>query len=47
MMADYILRNRIEKPEAIKKFNQGGYQFAKALSDEKQWTFVRPQPPSA
>ena len=46
MMTDYILRNRIEKPEDIKKFKQGGYRFRKELSDEKQWTFVRPQPPS-
>lgn len=45
MMADYILRNRIEKPEQIKKFNQGGYRFSRELSDDKQWTFVRPQPP--
>lgn len=47
MMADYILRNRIEKPEEIKEFKLGGYRFSKALSDEKQWTFVRPQPASA
>jgi len=47
MMADYILRNRIEKPEEIKKFKLGGYRFSKTLSDEKQWTFVRPQPTSA
>ena len=46
MMTDYILRNRIEKPEDIKKFKQGGYRFRKELSDEKQWTFERPQPPS-
>lgn len=46
MMADYILRNRIEKPEDIKKFNAGGYRFSKQLSDDKQWTFVRPQPSS-
>lgn len=46
MMADYILRNRIENPEDIKKFNQSGYRFAKGLSDDKQWTFVRPQPSS-
>ena len=44
MMADYIIRNRIEKPEDIKKFKQGGYRFNKALSDDKQWTFERPQP---
>lgn len=44
MMTDYIIRNRIEKPEDIKKFKIGGYRFNKALSDEKQWTFERPQP---
>jgi cytoplasmic iron level regulating protein YaaA (DUF328/UPF0246 family) len=46
MMADYILRNRIEKPEDIKKFKAGGYRFSKALSDDRQWTFERPQPAS-
>jgi len=44
MMTDYILRNRIEKPEDIKKFKAGGYKFSKADSDDSQWTFVRPQP---
>lgn len=46
MMTDYILRNRIEKPEDIKRFKQGGYRFRKELSDDKQWTFERPQPPA-
>jgi cytoplasmic iron level regulating protein YaaA (DUF328/UPF0246 family) len=44
MMADYILRNRIESPAGIRKFRQGGYRFSKELSDDKQWTFERPQP---
>jgi cytoplasmic iron level regulating protein YaaA (DUF328/UPF0246 family) len=44
MMTDYIIRNRIEKPEGLKKFKQGGYKFNKDLSDDKQWTFERPQP---
>jgi len=44
MMADYIIRNRIEDPEALKKFRLEGYRFNKALSDDKQWTFERPQP---
>ena len=44
MMTDYILRNRIEKVEDLKKFKGGGYKFSKADSDDKQWTFVRPQP---
>ena len=46
MMTDYFLRNRIEKPEDIKKFKQGGYRFRKELSDDRQWTFERPQPQS-
>ena len=44
MMADYIIRHRVEKPEDIKKFKLGGYKFNKPLSDDKQWTFERPQP---
>ena len=44
MMADYIVRNRIENSEDIKKFKQGGYKFNRSLSDNKQWTFERPQP---
>lgn len=44
MMAGYILRNRIEEAEALKKFREGGYRFSKADSTDNQWTFVRPQP---
>ena len=44
MMADYIIRNRIEKPEDLKRFRLGGYKFNKVLSDDRQWTFERPQP---
>lgn len=47
MMADYILRNRIESPAGIRKFRVGGYRFSQALSDEGQWTFERPQPAAA
>ena len=44
MMADYIIRNRIERAEDLKRFKLAGYQFDEALSDDKQWTFERPQP---
>lgn len=44
MMADYIIRNRIEKAEDIKRFRLGSYKFNKSLSDDGQWTFERPQP---
>ena len=43
-MTDFIIRNRIEKSEDIKKFNMAGYHYSDELSDDKQWTFVRPQP---
>jgi cytoplasmic iron level regulating protein YaaA (DUF328/UPF0246 family) len=44
LMTDYIIRHRIEKPEDIKKFKMAGYKFNQQLSDDKQWTFERPQP---
>ena len=45
MMANYIIRNRAESPAALKKFRAGGYRYSKELSDDRQWTFARPQPP--
>ena len=47
MMADYILRNRIEEPAGIKKFRLGGYRYSKVLSNDGQWTFERHQPAAA
>ena len=44
MMADYIIRNRLQTSEAIKDFDKEGYQYSAQDSDEKQWVFVRPQP---
>jgi len=44
MMADYIVRNRIEQVEAIQAFDREGYRFSAGDSDETRWTFVRPQP---
>jgi len=44
MMADFIIRNKIESPAGIKKFRKKGYRFSRQLSDDKQWTFERPQP---
>ena len=44
MMTDFIVRNRIETPAAIKKFRRDGYRFSRELSDDRQWTFERPQP---
>ncbi|MCL4150628.1 UNVERIFIED_CONTAM: hypothetical protein GTU68_035599 [Idotea baltica] len=47
MMADFILRNRIEDAEGIKDFNTGGYQYSSALSSTDKWVFERPQPTPA
>jgi len=44
MMTDYILRHRIENSEQLLQVKIAGYQYAEALSDDKQWTFTRPQP---
>ena len=44
MMADFILRNRIDTTAYIKKFSKEGYQFSRGDSDEAQFTFIRPQP---
>ncbi|TNF30085.1 MAG: peroxide stress protein YaaA [Bacteroidetes bacterium] len=41
MMAGYILRNRINDPEDIKNFSEGGYRFDENLSDASTWVFTR------
>jgi uncharacterized protein len=40
-MARYIILNRIENCDDIKKFSEDGYVFTKELSDEHNWVFVR------
>ncbi len=44
MMADYIIRNRVERSEDLKGFDREGYCYSAADSDEKTWVFRRPQP---
>ncbi len=41
MMAGYILRNGINRPEDLKSFNDGGYCYTQALSDGSTWVFTR------
>jgi hypothetical protein len=41
MMARYIIQKQITEPEAIKKFNSGGYKFDKKTSSEFIYNFVR------
>jgi len=44
MMADFIIRNRIEHAEEIKEFGAGGYSYSPQESTENNWVFTRPQP---
>jgi len=41
MLSRYIIKNRIEEPEAIKQFCEGGYRFNAAMSSEYDWVFAR------
>lgn len=44
MMADYIIRNRIESVEGLKDFNSEGYKFDKKVSSDTLFVFSRKQP---
>lgn len=47
MMARYIVDNRIDDPEALKNFTEGGYCFDADGSSGTRWVFRRPQPEAA
>ncbi|HAG53314.1 MAG TPA: peroxide stress protein YaaA [Alphaproteobacteria bacterium] len=40
LMADYIIKNRIEDVESLKNFDSEGYKYREDLSDDKHITFV-------
>lgn len=42
-MARYIVDNRIDKAEDLKKFTVGGYIYQADMSDETTWVFLRPE----
>lgn len=44
MMARFIIQNRIENPEELKKFKDGGYRFQANQSSDDEWVFTRPKP---
>ncbi len=44
LMADYVIKNHIERSADLKSFDVDGYRYNAALSDDAQWTFSRPQP---
>lgn len=41
MMCDFMIKNRIEEPEALKSFDTGGYRYNPAMSDSNTWAFTR------
>lgn len=41
VMANYIIKNRIEDPELIKGFDMNGYSFDAKQSTNEEWVFVR------
>jgi len=41
LLSRFILQNRMENPEEIKKFDVGGYIFNNSLSQADQWVFTR------
>lgn len=40
-MVSYLLRNRVETLDALKKFQEDGYQFEESLSNEHEYVFVK------
>lgn len=43
MMARWIVENRIDTPDALKKFDAGGYRYQADLSNGENWVFTREQ----
>jgi hypothetical protein len=41
MMCNYVVKNRIEKPEEMKGFDRDDYQFNEELSSERHYVFTR------
>lgn len=41
LMTDFAIKNKITEPEALKVFNEEGYEFSEILSDSENWIFNR------
>ncbi len=46
MMARWAIENKAKHPKELEQFAVAGYKFRRNLSDDKTFTFVRPQPPA-
>ena len=40
LMANWCVRNRIDKIDDLRKFREGGYEFCKERSHDENWAFV-------
>ncbi len=41
MMANYIVQERVKRPEQLKDFSQEGYRYMASLSNETEYVYVR------
>ncbi len=41
LMVNYIIRNRITDPKALKNFSDEGYHYDEALSSDSLWVYIR------
>lgn len=41
MMTDFIIKNKIQEPEQLKIFQEGGYTYNDPLSNDHEWVFTR------
>lgn len=46
LMTRYMIQNRTEEPEALKKFDLEGYYFSAEESKGDTWVFLRDEPPA-
>jgi len=44
LMAQYIIKNKITRPEGIKEFSLAGYKYQRKLSNDCEYVFTRNQP---
>jgi cytoplasmic iron level regulating protein YaaA (DUF328/UPF0246 family) len=41
LMVNFIIRNRLNNPEALQDFSDEGYRFDKDLSSDSTWVYLR------
>lgn len=41
MMSRFVIENKLQNPEELKHFNQGGYAFCASISSDNYWVFTR------